>query len=421
MITKLNINHWNQFGNISLDFHDDLTIITGTNGSGKSTILRLLSKLVGWSYTEVGLPNKTKNSYIPYLSGIFHNKILNLTNNSTDNNDTISIGNLNTSTGNYELHVPTNSNSISYSVIIKSLGSTGEQSGVSINSHRLAFNYKKLEHIPAKPVTRTEAYDSYYQTMKKRNLQDQYFNPREENPTLLMKSALISLAVFSQGNDYVEKNDDSYKLFRDFIEILKILLPSNLKFQDITVRSGELILQTETGEFLLDAVSGGIGAIIDLAWQLHLFEDTNNKKSIAIIDEVENHLHPSMQRNLLPNLLTAFPNYQFIVTTHSPFVISSVPKSTIYALKYNENNQVNSCKLDFEQKASNAMDILRDILGVPVTLPIWIENKVDNITEKYKDTELTPESYLKLKNDLSKVGLDDYMPQALSSLNRGDI
>ncbi|MBP7722945.1 MAG: AAA family ATPase, partial [Alphaproteobacteria bacterium] len=42
------------------------------------------------------------------------------------------------------------------------------------------------------------------------------------------------------------------------------------------------------------------------------------------IDEVENHLHPSMQRQVLGDFLEAFPNVCFIVSTHSPLIVGSV-------------------------------------------------------------------------------------------------
>ena len=45
---KILLNDWRQFQNIDIDFHPNVTIITGANGSGKSTILKLLSKHFGW-------------------------------------------------------------------------------------------------------------------------------------------------------------------------------------------------------------------------------------------------------------------------------------------------------------------------------------------------------------------------------------
>jgi len=48
------------------------------------------------------------------------------------------------------------------------------------------------------------------------------------------------------------------------------------------------------------------------------------RSAIVLIDEIELHLHPGIQRTILPRLHQVFPNVQFIVTTHSPQVLSSV-------------------------------------------------------------------------------------------------
>ena len=50
---------------------------------------------------------------------------------------------------------------------------------------------------------------------------------------------------------------------------------------------------------------------------------------IVLIDEIELHLHPSWQQQILPTLQRIFPQIQFIVTTHSPQVVSAVPKECV--------------------------------------------------------------------------------------------
>lgn len=50
---------------------------------------------------------------------------------------------------------------------------------------------------------------------------------------------------------------------------------------------------------------------------------------VAIIDEIDVHLHISLQKKVLPFLIKAFPKVQFIVSTHSPFVITSTDKNTV--------------------------------------------------------------------------------------------
>ncbi len=53
---------------------------------------------------------------------------------------------------------------------------------------------------------------------------------------------------------------------------------------------------------------------------------------VVLIDEIDMHLHPSWQQQVLPLLRQAFPNLQFVVTTHSPIVLSTVPSRCIRIL-----------------------------------------------------------------------------------------
>ena len=90
----------------------------------------------------------------------------------------------------------------------------------------------------------------------------------------------------------------------------------------------------------LDQLSGGQRAILalaaDLAWRMaqgnpHL-EDPLASEAIVLIDEVELHLHPSWQQRILNDLRRTFPNAQFIVSTHSPQVLTTVePKNIVGA------------------------------------------------------------------------------------------
>lgn len=55
-----------------------------------------------------------------------------------------------------------------------------------------------------------------------------------------------------------------------------------------------------------------------------------------LIDEPETHLHLALQRQIMPILTKLFPNVQFIVATHSPFILSSLPNAIAYDLEHSE-------------------------------------------------------------------------------------
>ncbi len=58
-------------------------------------------------------------------------------------------------------------------------------------------------------------------------------------------------------------------------------------------------------------------------------DDFTKLPAICLIDEIDTYLHPKWQNNILSTLVDTFPNVQFIVTTHSPYIVGSIPKDLI--------------------------------------------------------------------------------------------
>lgn len=392
-----------------------MTIITGANGAGKTTLLKLLAQHFGWHLPLLATPKKKPgSSAFTYASGlikkIFGNK-------STQSEATAQqVGTIEYDNGSSaSLFVPENGGA-SYIVEIRG---QAPLNGLSINSHRPIQNYQPIGAIPTNAIDAEQAYQAYFGELMQR-----YNNGYTQfSPTYRMKETLISMAMFGAGNQYVEKNESLEKLFLSFKKILSEILPPSIGFQDISVRIPDVVLVTRSGEFMIDAASGGLMSLIDLGWQIFLY--SHNKEDFTVLlDEPENHLHPSMQRSLLGRLSTAFPRAQFIVATHSPFMVSSVKDSIVHALRYeradhaveaNEliTSRVSSIKLDLDTRAATANEILRDVLGVPVTLPEWAEEDLQRITSRINISSITPEVLNNLRQDLSEAGLSEYYPEAL--------
>lgn len=99
---------------------------------------------------------------------------------------------------------------------------------------------------------------------------------------------------------------------------------------------------SETGKepFSFDTLSSGYAAILDIVTDLIIRMEKNHSgkfdiPGIVLIDEVDAHLHLSLQKDILPLLTGLFPRIQFIVTTHSPFVLGSAKNTVIYDLEKN--------------------------------------------------------------------------------------
>ncbi|WP_409966916.1 AAA family ATPase [Bengtsoniella intestinalis] len=414
MFRRLNIKDWRQISEIDIEFHRNLTIITGANGAGKTTILNLLSQATGWNSKFVSNYNQDEDGTAQYRSGLFNEIEKSFIEESEDNpvNSINKLGELEFSDGKISaLHAPKNITTGTYSVTISG---KPQVDGVYINSHRPTFPYKAVKAIPTVISTREQIYKKYYD-FSKTFVFDTFRNSTEISATTLIKETLASLAIFGYGNQAVSKNESAKKLFEGYIEILKVVLPPKLEFETINVVMPEVILCTKTGDFPIDAVSGGISSIIDITWQLYMFAD-KNEKFVALLDEPENHLHPELQKSFLGNLIAAFPNVQFIVATHNPFMISSQKDSNVYVLNYNECSQVFSQKLDYINRAGTSNAILRDVLGIDTTIPAWAEVSLEKIVQEYSSKEFNSDVLKELKNQLSSIGMSDYIPNTISKV-----
>ena len=105
----------------------------------------------------------------------------------------------------------------------------------------------------------------------------------------------------------------------------------------------------------------------DLAWRMaqgnpHL-DDPLASEAIVLIDEIELHLHPSWQQRVLPDLARTFPNTQFIVSTHSPQVLTSVRPEHIVSLR-REDGRIVAGQAAAATFGAEAGDVLFTVMGV---------------------------------------------------------
>ncbi|MDZ8260087.1 AAA family ATPase [Nostoc sp. ChiQUE01b] len=127
-------------------------------------------------------------------------------------------------------------------------------------------------------------------------------------------------------------------------------------------RSEKLIVnQLSDGEKCLLAMVG------DLARRLAIanpsLPDPLQGSGVVLIDEIELHLHPKWQREIIPAFTRTFPNCQFIVTTHSPQVISQVKPEGIFILEKTDEGVV--AKKPESSFGRDSNRILEDLMGVP--------------------------------------------------------
>lgn len=207
---------------------------------------------------------------------------------------------------------------------------------------------------------------------------------RESLPykTLFTSDArLLDLQEWLLQLDYSQKSgsEKSQKCLEKMHELLKSeLFPEikGFKFGRYELENDQVSVRFETidGDMRFDEL--GFGYQTTLTWladfckrMFELYPDAENpllEEAVVLVDEIDLHLHPKWQRDLVPTLSKIFPNVQFVVTTHSPHVLQSMEDVNLYVLRRNAESG------EIEAERSNVTNFtgwtVEEILGVTMEL-----------------------------------------------------
>jgi len=147
--------------------------------------------------------------------------------------------------------------------------------------------------------------------------------------------------------DYLKDSKNEYEntLGKSLYAILEKIVNTSItngKLSHVSRINLNPIINIQNREISLEKLSSGnlylIQRLLSILSQIYAI-CVNNQISISkyheisgvlLIDEAENHLHPKWQKVFLKNILNLFPNLQIIVSTHSPFIVSSIENSRVY-------------------------------------------------------------------------------------------
>ncbi len=163
--------------------------------------------------------------------------------------------------------------------------------------------------------------------------------PRNEFVKYLLDLKMTE--ALARNNKKTEKADEIQTWFEKLERLLKQI------FADETV---QLMFDEETFEFHIlqqgkepfgfNTLSSSYQAVLDIVLDVIMRMQSQTKHrfdfslpGIILVDEIETHLHLELQKNILPLLTTIFPNIQFVVTSHSPFILNSIKNAVIYDLE----------------------------------------------------------------------------------------
>ncbi len=178
--------------------------------------------------------------------------------------------------------------------------------------------------------------------IEKVELKDNYAideTPRSEFIKYMVDLKMTEALSLAKGNQ--EKANEINNWFDSLQNLLKKIFDDASVCLNFDEESFQFTIHIDGREpFDFNTLSSGYAAILDIVTDLMMRMEKHTKRrfdysmgGIVLIDEIETHLHLQLQKTILLFLTEFFPNIQFIVSTHSPFVLSSMKNVTIYDLE----------------------------------------------------------------------------------------
>jgi hypothetical protein len=146
---------------------------------------------------------------------------------------------------------------------------------------------------------------------------------------------------------------------------------------------------------LPDGVRNTVGWLADFMMRQDLMQWDpalkGKRPGILLLDEVDAHLHPRWQRTVLPAMRAALPDVQIIVTSHSPFVISSCARARVHVLELDERTgRARALPPVDAPFGGSIMATLKDIFGVSSRFDVDTEKKLEEWNELSRQEAVGP-------------------------------
>lgn len=295
-------------------------IITGKNGSGKTSLLEAM-RLFLWFVTDEDtsdylLLSKIENNGDP-LKIQFDTKILGKSSPEssfqfalTDNNEILRRRD-------------------------RFSGIDLEINGIDLRKDKIKTENFIFAYYPAE-----RTYSVSSEKVDKVNIKNSYklYEHPGKNFVKYLKELTSQEALFRKAEKF-ERADKIQEWLSNFTNILRRIFDNKNLSVNLDIEQMKFFIE-EPGKnpFSFDELASGYAAILDIITDLMMRMEnkrgsTYDVPGIVLIDEVDAHLHLSLQKNILPTLTTLFKNIQFIVTTHSPFVLNSISNTVVYNLE----------------------------------------------------------------------------------------
>lgn len=395
-VKKMELENYRGFLNANIDFNTNLTCIAGINGSGKTTILGAIEKSMLIFLNVNRLGKYMRQKYALNATDVHIDKESTFIEQSETacTKLTFSVDDVENiiehsfyKEGRIGIYYPSNYNGNDF----KDAKNCPIFAFYSINRRNVSARKRKpmlndgFDYIfTAWENVNLVNFDCFFDWYKN-ELLDEY-QAKEENPSYINKELLtVRNAISSFFGDSVK---------------LKIV-----KDQLIAIKDGV--------ELLFSNISDGEKSITlllaDIARRLAIanpnLDNPLEGTGIVLIDEIELHLHPSWQRKICRALKEAFPNCQFIITTHSPQVLGELQPEEIRLLN---NFKISIPSQSYGLDSNSILDSIQNTTNEPLRQNSEVAKRIERINNLIDEEKLheAREKLSELEKDLNGSTVD---------------
>jgi predicted ATP-binding protein involved in virulence len=419
-INKLTMTHFRGASSLPLELHDRLNVFVGANGTGKSSVLDAAAIMLSWLVNQIG-NNIDKGRHIT---------------DSDIQNDRIHSA--------LEMSCFINSDDYWWKIAKPRNTKDGRRIGPKINDFdEIAKKFQSMisvEHmnlpimvyfpvnrgvadIPLKIKDRSsfeivEAYEESLSSSANFKAFFEWFRAREDLENEAMRD-LKSSIVDSSDPQYPDPQLETVR---------NALIQFMPEFTNLTVRRSPLRMEVlKNGKPLtVNQLSDGekclMAMIGDLARRMAITNPLRNDplqgEGVVLIDEIDLHLHPKWQRMVVPRLLEVFPNCQFLISTHSPHIITHVQPENLFLLTMTEEGLTSHPPSYSYGKTVER--VLEDLMGLETTRPDEVSDTLRKIYDQIDKGQLeeSKEAIDKLRN---RIGEDPDLVKASVLIKRKEL
>ncbi len=341
-----------------------VTIITGENGTGKTIILDAIRATMFGIYGK--LQRNIINNDVFAITSKFkiHNQVLYL--NANEKND---------SRNNLNIFEQVNGGTPVFGTFHNRFGKINHGGDIWITNYWTSKTTNEKLEIKSLVALEPEKY---------------LIGSLDGEQSNLEVLKIITSFDYLKSSDNPKEKTEGEFLFGTLKRIIKLSLLEG-EFRYVERKTLMPVVSQNGFEVSLDKLSSGnlylIQRLVTLLGQMYSVYTLNNLKleemlltpGLLLIDEAENHLHPKWQKTFLKSILEIFPNLQIIVTTHSPFIVSSVENARVYVCKSMKDHSVVVDETDLYVNMP-----IEEVLSSPVFETLSFNERISKLIEDRK-------------------------------------